>query len=59
AAFAASIGLFVHQTVDDLVFYPKVGAIWWLLLGIAAASLALTAPGDSPARHPRRDSPDR
>jgi len=40
AAFAASIGLCVHQIVDDVVFYPKVGAMWWLLLGIAAASIA-------------------
>ncbi|HEY8320385.1 MAG TPA: O-antigen ligase family protein [Candidatus Baltobacteraceae bacterium] len=43
AAFAASIGLCLHQTVDDLVFYPKVGAMWWLLLGVAAASLAAAA----------------
>jgi len=47
AAFAASIGLCLHQIVDDLVFYPKVGAMWWLLLGIAAASMAI-APGEAP-----------
>ncbi len=40
AAFAASIGFFIHQIVDDLVFYPKVAAMWWLLLGLAAAVLA-------------------
>ena len=33
----ASVGLAVHQILDDLVFFPKVGFAWWLLLGIAAA----------------------
>ncbi len=40
AAFAASAALAVHQTVDYLVFYPKVGDAWWLLLGIGAAAVA-------------------
>jgi O-antigen ligase len=39
AAFAASIALCLHGIFDDVVFYPKVGAMWWLLLGIAAAWL--------------------
>jgi O-antigen ligase len=38
AALAASIALALHQTVDDFVFYPKVGSAWFLLLGIAAAA---------------------
>jgi O-antigen ligase len=38
AALAASIALALHQIVDDFVFYPKVGAPWFMLLGIAAAS---------------------
>lgn len=38
AALAASIALALHQIVDDFVFYPKVGATWFLLLGIAAAA---------------------
>ncbi len=38
AALAASIALALHQTVDDFVFYPKVGGAWFLLLGIAAAA---------------------
>ena len=33
---AATIALSLHQVVDDLVFFPKVGVLWWLLLGIAA-----------------------
>ncbi len=40
AGVGATLALAVHQTVDDLVFYPKVGGAWWLLLGIAAAALA-------------------
>ncbi|HYL26458.1 MAG TPA: O-antigen ligase family protein [Candidatus Nitrosotalea sp.] len=38
AALAASAALALHQTVDYLVFYPKVADAWWLLLGTAAAS---------------------
>jgi O-antigen ligase len=38
AALAATIALAVHQSVDYLVFYPKVGAAWMLLLGAAAAA---------------------
>jgi O-antigen ligase len=40
AAFGASVALALHQTVDYLVFYPKVGGAWWLLIGIAAAAAA-------------------
>jgi hypothetical protein len=40
AALAATVALALHQTVDYLVFYPKVGGAWWLLIGIAAASVA-------------------
>jgi putative inorganic carbon (HCO3(-)) transporter len=43
AAFAASLALALHQTVDYLVFYPKVAGAWWLLLGISAAALAREA----------------
>lgn len=39
AALASTVALALHQIVDDLVFYPKVGGEWWLLVGIAAASL--------------------
>ena len=39
AGVGATLALAMHQTVDYLVFYPKVGGAWWLLLGIAAAAL--------------------
>lgn len=40
AAVSASVALALHQVVDYLVFYPKVGGAWWLLLGIGAAALS-------------------
>lgn len=41
AALAATVALALHQTVDYLLFYPKIGGAWWLLLGTAAAALAV------------------
>jgi O-antigen ligase len=40
AAFASTVALALHQVADYLVFYPKVGGAWWLLIGIAAAALS-------------------
>jgi O-antigen ligase len=40
AALAATIALSLHQIGDYLVFYPKVGEAWLVLLGIAAASVS-------------------
>ena len=39
-AFGATIALALHQIFDLLIFYPKVGEQWWLLLGTAAAMVA-------------------
>ncbi len=44
-AFGASIGLAAHQLVDLLVFYPKVGEMWWIALALAAVRVA------GPGRH--------
>jgi len=41
AALAASTALAVHFILDLLVFYPKVGMAWMILLGVAAADAAL------------------
>jgi O-antigen ligase len=38
-ALAASAGFAAHQIFDLLVFYPKVGGMWWILLGTAVATL--------------------
>ncbi len=38
---AGTIGLAVHEAYDLLTFYPKVGELWWLLLGIGAGAVAL------------------
>jgi O-antigen ligase len=40
AALAATAALALHQVVDYLIFYPKVGSAWWLLIGIGAAACA-------------------
>jgi O-antigen ligase len=40
AALAASCALVLHQIADYLVFYPKVGGSWWLLLALGAAAIA-------------------
>lgn len=40
AALSASVALAVHFILDLLVFYPKVGGQWMILLGLAAAGAA-------------------
>lgn len=47
AGLAASVALTLHQIADYLVFYPKVGAAWFVLVGIGAAA-ANPAPADRP-----------
>ncbi len=49
AALAATAAVCAHQVFDDLIFFPKVGAMWFLILGVGAAALSgsnpkLTAP---------------
>jgi O-antigen ligase len=45
-AFAASVGLALHQVFDYLIFYPKVGEFWWIVLAIGAVEL-INARGDA------------
>ena len=40
AALAASLALALHQIVDYVFFYPKVAGPWFLLVGIALATLS-------------------
>ena len=40
-ALVASIALALHQIIDFLTFYPKVGGEWWIALGLGAAELAI------------------
>ncbi len=43
AAFAASIALALHQVVDCLTFYPKIGGEWWIVMALGAAELTAVA----------------
>jgi len=42
-AMAASAALMLHQIIDFLTFFPKVGGEWWIVLGLACAELAIAA----------------
>jgi len=44
-ALAASAGLALHQVVDLLVFYPKVGSMWWIVLALGVAVSGREEPG--------------
>lgn len=46
-AVGASSALAFHQIVDCIVIYPKVGVIWWVVLGVAAASVDAMRSFDS------------
>lgn len=43
AALGASVALALHQVVDFLTFYPKVGAEWWVVMALAAAEVVVIA----------------
>ncbi len=38
-ALAASTGFALHQVFDLLVFFPKVGELWWIVLALGAARI--------------------
>jgi hypothetical protein len=35
----ASVALALHQIFDDMVFFPKVGELWWLVLAIGVVEV--------------------
>ena len=40
---AATIALATHQLLDYLTFFPKIGVMWWVWLGIASGALVSRA----------------
>jgi O-antigen ligase len=54
-ATAATFGLALHQVFDFLTFYPKVGMLWWILLGVAAGRLVAERV-DAAAQEPAQQS---
>ena len=40
----AMAGMALHEVFDYMLFYPKVGLMFWLLLGIGAAAVAVGEP---------------
>lgn len=43
AALAATLGLAIHQIVDDMVFYPKVAGAWWIAVALGVSAMAKRA----------------
>jgi putative inorganic carbon (HCO3(-)) transporter len=39
AALGATLALALHQVFDLLVFFPKVGGLWWIVLGLGAGAI--------------------
>ncbi|MDQ6932723.1 MAG: O-antigen ligase family protein, partial [Candidatus Eremiobacteraeota bacterium] len=39
-ALGAGVALGLHQTVDLLIFFPKVAGMWWIVMALACAQLA-------------------
>ncbi|MBV9271628.1 MAG: O-antigen ligase family protein [Candidatus Eremiobacteraeota bacterium] len=40
AALASTIALALHQAVDDVFFYPKVGGFWWAVVALGAVEVS-------------------
>ena len=40
AALGASTGMALHQIVDCLLFYPKVGVLFWVLIAVSVGALS-------------------
>jgi len=48
-ALGASVGLALHQVFDYLVFFPKIGLFWWLILAIGVAEVMQSRSDARPA----------
>lgn len=46
---AASFGFALHQVFDFLLFFPKIGTFWWLLLGAGVGRIVDSRQDDAQA----------
>jgi O-antigen ligase len=46
-ALASCTAFALHQFVDDLLFFPKVGGLYWMIVGLAAGEIARIQDGRS------------
>ena len=51
-AFASCVAFALHQFLDDLLFFPKVGGLYWLIVGLAAGEIARLRATRPPAGPP-------
>lgn len=51
ATIGACVGLALHQVVDSMTFFPKVGGMLWLLVGIGVATAWRGAAATTAAEH--------
>jgi O-antigen ligase len=50
--FAAGVALALHQVFDDLLFFPKIGVFWAVLLGIAVVEVLASRDDIGPLPEP-------
>ena len=60
-ALGATLALALHQVFDLMVFFPKVGGFWWIVLGLGAGAIVAQrrrpAPAHSALRQAQGDKP--
>lgn len=47
-ACAVALAMAFHQILDCMLFYPKVGVMWWIVLALGAAAVDIREPAPAP-----------